>query len=398
MSNTPRFKLPEIAANQAQKHITHNTALTQIDALLHLHFEELHRTTPPEAPQEGATYLIGTPAKGSWAGQEGKIAFFFGGAWNFYESAEGVVACLSKERRFVICRERKWEDLTEWLSPKSVSGLGINTNFDATNRLAVKSNAILFSHDDQTPGTGSLHLMLNRAQSSQDAACVFQSNWSTRALLGLLANEDFTLKVSPDGRRFISALTVSSTTGKLYTNGKEILHEGNLSEKLNPSVTPSVAPSPNPPLARKLVQTHITNGMEFKNLDQFHLSGLDCTLSLSSAASCVRIVLNISFTASSTGLFFLTRNGTEIGSPPSQGKEGGGICPIPEGGERSTHLQHATFEYIDTPQKRGPVTYAVHVRLGKGKNRFFFLNRVSPQRSSSSQENGTSRMILEEIL
>ena len=48
-------------------------------------------------------------------------------------------------------------------------------------RLALKSNAALFSHDDVTPGTGDLLLKMNKASAARDASLVLQDAWSTRA-------------------------------------------------------------------------------------------------------------------------------------------------------------------------------------------------------------------------
>ena len=47
-----------------------------------------------------------------------------------------------------------------------------NINADASNRLAVKSNAALFSHDDVTPGTGDLLIKMNKAAAARDARLV----------------------------------------------------------------------------------------------------------------------------------------------------------------------------------------------------------------------------------
>jgi hypothetical protein len=46
------------------------------------------------------------------------------------------------------------------LAFQNLSKLGILTSADTTNWLAVKSNAILFSHDDVTPGKGNLRVTL----------------------------------------------------------------------------------------------------------------------------------------------------------------------------------------------------------------------------------------------
>ena len=43
MSVTPRLSLPLLAAGQAQKHVTHNDALTRLDALIQLAVRQPHQ-------------------------------------------------------------------------------------------------------------------------------------------------------------------------------------------------------------------------------------------------------------------------------------------------------------------------------------------------------------------
>lgn len=98
--------------------------------------------------------------------------------------------------------------------------LGINTTADATNRLALKSNAALFSHDDVTPGTGDMRIAVNKSAAAKDAAFVFEDAFSARALFGLLADDNFTIKVSSDGSTFKTGLTIDKTTGAVdHTQG-----------------------------------------------------------------------------------------------------------------------------------------------------------------------------------
>jgi hypothetical protein len=91
--------------------------------------------------------------------------------------------------------------------------LGILTSADATNRLAVKADAAQFSHDDVTPGSGHMRITINKSAAGNDAAFVFQNGFSSRALFGLLGDDDFTLKVSPDSSTFHSAWVIDRNTG-----------------------------------------------------------------------------------------------------------------------------------------------------------------------------------------
>ena len=73
----------ELAAAQAQKHVTHNDALLQLDALLFARFLSRNVSTPPPTPADGDTYLVKATANGAWTGQNGQIAYASGGVWRF---------------------------------------------------------------------------------------------------------------------------------------------------------------------------------------------------------------------------------------------------------------------------------------------------------------------------
>lgn len=80
---TPRFRLPFILPGQAQKELFHNEALTAIDALLHPVVEDAPRTTPPEAPDEGRSWIVAPAAQGNWQGRDGNLATWTSGGWRF---------------------------------------------------------------------------------------------------------------------------------------------------------------------------------------------------------------------------------------------------------------------------------------------------------------------------
>ena len=89
----------------------------------------------------------------------------------------------------------------------------MNTEADAVNRLAVKSDAILFSHDDVTPGGGGVQVKINKATQNGTASCLFQTGFSARAEYGLAGDDNFRIKVSPDGASFIDSLVLDKDTG-----------------------------------------------------------------------------------------------------------------------------------------------------------------------------------------
>jgi len=90
MSATPRFGLPLLAVAQAQKEVTHNEALSLLDALLHAAVEAGPLSAPPAAPAEGQCWIVGAAPTGAWAEQEGAIALWTAGGWRFLAPREGM--------------------------------------------------------------------------------------------------------------------------------------------------------------------------------------------------------------------------------------------------------------------------------------------------------------------
>lgn len=107
---TPLLALPLLAAAQAQKHVTHNEALTLLDAATQLAVLDRTRTTPPGAPVNGDRHLVAAGASGDWAGHAGQIALYDGG-WRFLVPRAGWRAFVAAERLSLIHDGTGWSDL-----------------------------------------------------------------------------------------------------------------------------------------------------------------------------------------------------------------------------------------------------------------------------------------------
>lgn len=92
MPTTPRFALPLLAVAQAQKEMTHNEALTLLDALVHAAVEAGPLAAPPASPADGQCWIVGAAPTGAWAGKEHAIAIRTGGGWRFAPPREGMQA------------------------------------------------------------------------------------------------------------------------------------------------------------------------------------------------------------------------------------------------------------------------------------------------------------------
>lgn len=213
---SPRLALPFIQPSQAQKHVTHNEALLTLDTVVQLAVDSFDAITPPSSPLDGETHALGTGAIGSWAGYDGKIATYHDTAWHFSTPKEGWRAWDKTGAQMQAYTGGVWTSISQDL--QNIDGVGINTTSDATNRLAVASDATLLTHD------GDDHrLKINKAAVPDTASVMFQTGWSSRAEVGLSGDDNLHFKVSSDGSSFQDALTVNSSSG--ITDAK-CLHSG----------------------------------------------------------------------------------------------------------------------------------------------------------------------------
>lgn len=115
MSSTARLNIPMIAASQAQKEITHNEALTVLDALSHLAVLDRNLTAPPAA-SDGDSYIVASGGSGDWTGQDGKIAHYADGAWTFLAPFMGLIAFIADEGTLTVYTASGWADYGALLS------------------------------------------------------------------------------------------------------------------------------------------------------------------------------------------------------------------------------------------------------------------------------------------
>jgi hypothetical protein len=315
MADTTNLALPYLEAAQSQKHVTHNVALTALDAIVMLSVLDRDLTAPPGGESDGDRYLVGGSATGDWAGQDGNIAAYQDGAYNFYSPQEGWLCYVVDEAVLIVFGGSTWSSMSpvvsdanfkitddvdptkiarfecsgiptgttrtytlpDRTSPLAVTGtltqifsgtttfsnatvtvgsstatatygfgsgatasgatktinigtsgvsgsttnitigstdsagtitanqpLGVNTTADATNKLAVASEAVLFTN----VGNGVQH-KLNKAAAGDTASFLFQTNWTGYAEIGLCGDNNFAFKTY-DGSNWNTGLTLVS--------------------------------------------------------------------------------------------------------------------------------------------------------------------------------------------
>ncbi len=226
---TPRLALPLIG-DHSQKRIVMNEGLMRLESLVQAQVRSRTTAAQPASPVDGDAYILPAGAAGAVWGAltAGDFVRSESATWETVAFPDGAIVHVADENRLVIRSGSGWaafEDVLKVLD--NLTHLGIGTTADATNVFAVKGPAALLSGQYAADGgSGDLSLSLNKEGDGDTAQILLQKNYSTRAVLGLLGNNNLTLKVSPDGVSFVTALSVNATTGKAAFAGQLDLADG----------------------------------------------------------------------------------------------------------------------------------------------------------------------------
>ncbi len=211
MSQTsPTLSLPYIQPAQAQKHVTHNEALRILDAITQLSVISTTLTEPPGQVANGDRYIVADAATGAWAGQDANVAVWVESAWQFFTPNVGWRADISGSGEEVRYDGTDWQSVGGGgaVDLQNVASVGIGTTADATNKLSVSADATLLSN----AGAGH-QLKLNKAAPTDTTSLLFQTGFSGRAEMGTAGNDNFSIKVSPDGSNFKTAIRTDAGSG-----------------------------------------------------------------------------------------------------------------------------------------------------------------------------------------
>ena len=242
MTNSAKLKLPYMDAAQAQKHVTLNESLRGLDVVVQLSVLDRDLTAPPVTPADGDRYLVAAAATGAWAGYDQQIVAWQDNAWAFHQPQEGWRCWVADEAVLLIYQAGAWAVFSsgggggasaltaltdtpaaytgaagQWLAvgagetatefTSQVPLAGVNATPDLTNRLAVASPATLLNHE----GAGH-QLKINKAAATDTASLLFQDGFVGHAEFGLAGDDNWHVKVSPDGTTWAEALLVDNTT------------------------------------------------------------------------------------------------------------------------------------------------------------------------------------------
>ncbi|NBX02696.1 MAG: DUF2793 domain-containing protein [Alphaproteobacteria bacterium] len=209
MATTNNLVIPLVEQSQAQKEVTVNAALMRIDALMNTGAKSRTTAAPPSTPASGDVYIVAASPTGDWAGHAGHITYF-DQVWRFIIPQEGMSLWVNNEDVFYTFDGAAWVKTYNPTEFANLAKLGVNATADATNKFSVSSDAILLNHN----GHG-IQAKLNKNTSGETASFLYQTGFSGRAEFGTVGDDNFTLKVSPDGSTWFDALKIIAATGRM---------------------------------------------------------------------------------------------------------------------------------------------------------------------------------------
>lgn len=202
---TANLAMPYILASQSDKHVTFNAAIDILDSASQLSVMSRTISVTALTPQIGDCWIVGPASTGDWAGHANDIACWLATGWQYLTPKPGWRAWVRAEALEVVFANGTWATS---VGQGQIQKLGIKTPADATNVLAVSGPAVLFTAD-----SASHSVKINKAATNASGTIAFQTNYSTRAEIGLAGNDKLTLKVSSNGASFIDAIVIDQATG-----------------------------------------------------------------------------------------------------------------------------------------------------------------------------------------
>lgn len=211
--NSPRLGLDYVMAAQAQKHVTVNETFRRLDALVQASAISASTSIQPSEPAEGDVYILTEAPTGTAWGQmpENSLAAYRDGEWIEIHPSAGWRVWLQDAADLVLFDGGTWRTLPNLISElENLTRIGVGTQADASNPFAAKLNAALWTAlSSGEGGTGDLRYTLNKEAEGNILSLLFQSAYSGRAEIGLIGDNDLTLKLSGDGTVWKEVLRAS---------------------------------------------------------------------------------------------------------------------------------------------------------------------------------------------
>jgi hypothetical protein len=112
MATTSKLGLPLLTERQVLKYLTINQAFDYLDNLLWITAINQTTNTPPGAPSENDTYIVGPSPTGDWAGKAEQITWWYNGSWRFVVPIAGMLAYDLAQTKTFRYEGSDWEHFT----------------------------------------------------------------------------------------------------------------------------------------------------------------------------------------------------------------------------------------------------------------------------------------------
>ncbi|MDX2027715.1 MAG: DUF2793 domain-containing protein [Alphaproteobacteria bacterium] len=111
MTTTPNLAMSYIASSQAQKEVTHNDALNDLDFLAQPSAIDHTLATPPGSPATGDTYIVASSPTGAWTGFANAVVAYYSG-WKIKTPLAGWAVWTRNGSRLLYYTGSAWALLT----------------------------------------------------------------------------------------------------------------------------------------------------------------------------------------------------------------------------------------------------------------------------------------------
>jgi hypothetical protein len=213
MTESAKLRLPYIAASQAQKHVTHNEALTLLDTLVQASVIDKDLSTPPVSPEEGDCYIVVATGTGDWGGWDNRIARFIDGEWRSYlpgaGDGEGWLVYVQDEERLYVFDGAAWSQLF----------------VSASISLATAAETLTGTEGSKAVTPDALAALWEKGSNVASAATISLGEGGYFHITGTTAITDIDFAVAKDGR---AALLVFDGALTLTHNGTTLILPGGL--------------------------------------------------------------------------------------------------------------------------------------------------------------------------
>lgn len=150
MTTTPNLALTYIATSQAQKEVTHNAALNDLDFIANISVIDHTLSTPPSSPNTGDSYIVAASPTGAWAGYANAVAGYYGG-WSIKAPMAGWTAFTRNDNRLLYYNGAAWSLLAtpqydatfSWTPGTIASASGLTSSAQSLSAAALGDFAIV---------------------------------------------------------------------------------------------------------------------------------------------------------------------------------------------------------------------------------------------------------------